>query len=185
MTCTQLRTAAQRSTSRKPDRLTGSSAWTPRQPRIAAGSHAARPTRSPAPPRRNLARPDRGCGAVSIRPSTSGTCRSKRPGCTSTGNGGNGWTSRYGYRLRARSRWNEISFHLAILQVDDPARKRGDVRFVGHQDDRIAGFGEPLKQRHDFRAGLRVEIAGRLVGQQQRWIVDQRPGDGDALTLAA
>jgi hypothetical protein len=30
-----------------------------------------------------------------------------------------------------------------------------------------------------------VEIAGRLVGKEQAWHVDQRPRDGDALLLAA
>ena len=34
-------------------------------------------------------------------------------------------------------------------------------------------------------AGRRVEVAGRLVGQQQRRLVDQRARDGDALLLAA
>ena len=32
---------------------------------------------------------------------------------------------------------------------------------------------------------VRVEVAGRLVGEQQRRAVDQRPGDRDALLLAA
>ena len=35
----------------------------------------------------------------------------------------------------------------------------------------------------DARAG--VEVAGRLVGQQDRRVVDERPRDGHALLLAA
>ena len=42
-----------------------------------------------------------------------------------------------------------------------------------------------VEQRHDRGAGLRVEIARRLVGENQRRIHHQRPGDGDSLHLAA
>ena len=42
-----------------------------------------------------------------------------------------------------------------------------------------------LHQRQDVGAGLRVEVAGRLVGQQDRRIHGQRARDRDALALAA
>ena len=42
-----------------------------------------------------------------------------------------------------------------------------------------------VEQREDLVAGAAVEVAGRLVGEQDRRAVDQRPGDGDALLLAA
>ena len=38
---------------------------------------------------------------------------------------------------------------------------------------------------HDVGAGVAVEVAGRLVGEDQRGFGDERPGDGDALLLAA
>ena len=38
---------------------------------------------------------------------------------------------------------------------------------------------------HDLVGGLRVEVAGRLVGQQDRRVVDQRARDRHALLLAA
>ena len=41
------------------------------------------------------------------------------------------------------------------------------------------------EEREDLLAGLRVEVAGRLVGDQQGAAVDQRPGDRHALLLAA
>ena len=44
---------------------------------------------------------------------------------------------------------------------------------------------EPLEQRHDLDAGLRVEVAGRLVGEQDRRVVHERAGDRDALALTA
>ena len=41
------------------------------------------------------------------------------------------------------------------------------------------------KQRHDLAPVAVIEVAGRLVGQQQARIVDQGAGDGDALLLPA
>jgi hypothetical protein len=41
------------------------------------------------------------------------------------------------------------------------------------------------EQPHDFLAGGAVEVAGRLVGQENAWAVDQRPGDGHSLPLPA
>jgi hypothetical protein len=54
-----------------------------------------------------------------------------------------------------------------------------------HQHDRAALPGELAQQRQDGGAGLDVEVPRRLVGQQQRRIVDQRAGDREALLLAA
>src|SRR5207244_1063123 len=39
--------------------------------------------------------------------------------------------------------------------------------------------------RQDLRAGMRVEVAGRLVGQQHLRLVDQGTSDGHALLLTA
>ena len=50
---------------------------------------------------------------------------------------------------------------------------------------RPSSLVELLEHLQDFLAGVRVEVAGRLVGEQQRRAVDQRPGDGHALLLAA
>ena len=62
---------------------------------------------------------------------------------------------------------------------------RGDVGLVRHEHDRVAGAVQAIEERHDLDAGFRVEIPGRLVGQENRRIVDQSPGDGDALSLTA
>jgi hypothetical protein len=42
-----------------------------------------------------------------------------------------------------------------------------------------------LEQAEDFFAGAGVQSAGRLVRQNQGWIVDQGASDSDALLLAA
>ena len=44
---------------------------------------------------------------------------------------------------------------------------------------------EAFEDVQDLHAGGRIEVAGRLVGQQQRWSIDQGAGNGDPLLLAA
>ena len=56
---------------------------------------------------------------------------------------------------------------------------------VGDQDDRAARRVELVEEGHDLGARMAVEVAGRLVGEDQRGFGDERAGDGDALLLAA
>ena len=44
---------------------------------------------------------------------------------------------------------------------------------------------EVVEQGEHVGGRRRVEVAGGLVGEDQRGLGDQRPGDGDALLLAA
>ena len=62
---------------------------------------------------------------------------------------------------------------------------RGDVGLVGHQHDGLPLPVQRLEQAHDLLAGGAVEVAGRLVGQENAGRVDQRARDGDALPLSA
>ena len=52
-------------------------------------------------------------------------------------------------------------------------------------EDRLLLAVQVEQQLADGLGGVAVEVAGRLVGQQQDRLVDQRPGDGHALPLAA
>ena len=55
-----------------------------------------------------------------------------------------------------------------------------------HHDDGLAvALVQLLEQRHDFARGPAVEVAGRLVGEQQVRLVGERARDRDALLLAA
>src|SRR5271165_1303000 len=66
------------------------------------------------------------------------------------------------------------------------ARAGGGARIVGHHNDRLAEFlVERLHQREDLFRALMVEIAGGLVGNDDRRISDHGAGDGDTLLLAA
>jgi len=52
--------------------------------------------------------------------------------------------------------------------VNDALRFLGHVVLVRDQDDGVAAGGELAEEIENFAAGLRVEVSGRLVGQQQR-----------------
>ncbi len=89
----------------------------------------------------------------------------------------------------AASRWSSIAIvllDLSVLKNDDALGVLRDVRFVRDQHERDAAFAiQPLKYLHHFNRSARIEIAGRLVRQNQCRIVDQRARDRDALLLAA
>ena len=53
----------------------------------------------------------------------------------------------------------------AVANMNDALGVGGDVRLVGDEDDRDARRRSAAEQRHDLRAGARVEVPGRLVGQ--------------------
>ena len=79
-----------------------------------------------------------------------------------------------------------IVVHQAVADPDDAVGVRGDRRIVSHQHDRQAILAVELAEEvEDLLAGRGVEVAGGLVGDQQGAAVDQRPGDGDPLLLAA
>ena len=58
-----------------------------------------------------------------------------------------------------------------------------DLHVVGCDQDRGAEAGDVLEQRRDLPGGLLVQVAGRLVGDQQRRLADHRPRDGHPLLL--
>ena len=63
--------------------------------------------------------------------------------------------------------------------------EHGDGRqAVGDGDDR-APLHEAVELLLDRRLDLRIERAGRLVEHQDRRVLEDQPGDGDALALAA
>ena len=78
----------------------------------------------------------------------------------------------------------DILFDLSVPQMDRAMRERGDFGFVRNEDDGVARLMQAGEERHDFAARLRIEVAGWLVGKQDRRVVHQRAGDGYALTLS-
>ena len=63
---------------------------------------------------------------------------------------------------------------------------RGGVRIVrDHDDGLVVPLVERLQEVQDLVPGLAVEVARRLVAEQQRRVGDDRARDADALLLAA
>ena len=78
------------------------------------------------------------------------------------------------------------AFDHPIADPDHAFGGAGDVFIVGDEDDGNAFFlVELLEELQDFFAGAGIEISGGLVGKQQGGMIDQCPGDGDPLLLAA
>ena len=60
----------------------------------------------------------------------------------------------------------------------------GDAGVVGDQNDGVAFSVQGIEEVQDLPAGAGVQVARRLVGQQDRRPVDESPPDGDPLALA-
>ena len=63
------------------------------------------------------------------------------------------------------------------------ARSRGPRIVRHHHDGSTLGI-ELLQEADDLLAGLGVQVAGRLIGQNHGGIVGEHPGQGDSLLLA-
>lgn len=80
---------------------------------------------------------------------------------------------------------SDILDDLASCHLQLPACPAGDRRIVSDQDDRPTAARQIYKQIENGVGGRRVEIASRLVGEEQVGAEDERAGDCDALLLAA
>ena len=73
----------------------------------------------------------------------------------------------------------------AVAQVNEPVADRGGFFTVGDEDEggpRL--IGHLADERENGGSVGRVEISGRLVGEEQRRTVRQSAGNGDPLHLA-
>src|SRR5487761_2096617 len=87
--------------------------------------------------------------------------------------------------MNMRARRRSADQH-AFLEVDQAACLLGGLGVVGDHDDRLPDLVvEAREQPQDLLRGHPVEVAGRLVGDDQRRIGDQRPRDRDPLLLPA
>ena len=74
------------------------------------------------------------------------------------------------------------------LAVRDDDRARDPLRqvpIVRHHQDRLALVDQAFEHPEDRVGRLRIEVAGRLIGDQDRRVVGQGAGDGHALLLPA
>ena len=80
----------------------------------------------------------------------------------------------------------DLAGDAAVAQEDHAIGDRGGGRVVrDHQDRAALGAVELAQDAQDLAAAARVEVAGRLVGEHQLGLQQQRAGDRDALLLAA
>ena len=96
--------------------------------------------------------------------------------------------------LRPELAIGQAALHQLLMRADIH-----DLALLHHQDlVAIDQGGQSVRDDHhrpaagdaeqigvDHRLALGIERAGRLVQDQDPWIVDQGAGDGDALALAA
>ena len=87
------------------------------------------------------------------------------------------------FGLRVNGRIVRLPFNFSVAHVDHALRVPGDFVFVRDYENRLSVLVEFNQQGHDVGGGFRIEIAGRFIRQQQRWIGDERACDGDPLTL--
>ena len=74
----------------------------------------------------------------------------------------------------------------AIAHLDDAMRGGGDIAAVGDHDDRRAvTLADIAEKFDDERAGFGIEVAGRLIGQQNPRLHEQRPRERRPLHFAA
>src|SRR3546814_3363562 len=90
------------------------------------------------------------------------------------------------YTTLFRSATASCIHHPAAVEPQHAAAARGEVFVVGHQYQRGARVGVHREQQLDHRlAGVGVEVAGGLVGQQQGWPGDEGTRQRHALLFAA
>ena len=78
-----------------------------------------------------------------------------------------------------------IVFDQPVAQSHHAVAVLGDLGFMGHDDDGLATAMELVEQRHDLHGRRGIEVAGGLVGQQDRRLAHQGARHRDALALAA
>ena len=74
----------------------------------------------------------------------------------------------------------------AVFHLRDAVGETEDAVVVRHDDDATFGrTGQVADHLHDLGAGVLIEGRGRFVADQERRLVHEGAGDGDALLLAA
>src|SRR3974377_813271 len=87
---------------------------------------------------------------------------------------------------RVGGRFIQLVHDSAIGQEDDPVGERSPSRVVGDHHDRLAELvTRPPEAPEQLTGRVRVQVPGGLVGEHEVGSVDQRPGTGAALLLAA
>jgi hypothetical protein len=68
--------------------------------------------------------------------------------------------------------------------MDDTSRRPGQLLVVRHDDDRHALAVQAIEQRNDIAAGSRIELARRLVSEEDDRAIRESARDSDPLLLS-
>ena len=77
-----------------------------------------------------------------------------------------------------------ILIYLAVHHDDLPGGVAHNDRIVSRRYNGRTLLLIELPHTKQFRRGLRIQIRGRLIGEQQHWIGDNGSSNGDTLLLA-
>ena len=78
------------------------------------------------------------------------------------------------------------SLQHSVTQREHTVAMRGEAVVMGSDQAGGAGFvAQRADHRDHFVSGVRIEVGGRLVGDQQARLLDQRAGNRHTLALAA
>jgi hypothetical protein len=61
----------------------------------------------------------------------------------------------------------------------------GDIGVMSDHDYGGSLAMQLLEEQQNFVTSVAIKSSGRLIGQDQRWLIDERPSDCDALLLAS
>jgi hypothetical protein len=82
-------------------------------------------------------------------------------------------------------RWGLVSADPPIPHTDDALGAIGNFLTVRHQNESHAFVAmQVLEEIEHLSRSVGIEVAGRLVGEQQHWIVSQRSRNSDTLPFA-
>jgi len=78
-----------------------------------------------------------------------------------------------------------VAFNDAIAQADDAMGMFGNIFLMCNQDHGIAACMDLREDIHDFNGSFGIEVAGRLIGQDNGRIIHQGAGNSYPLALPA
>ena len=102
--------------------------------------------------------------------------------------GGRGWIA-----LRAinsqqstNQQINKLIHQKSVMHRDRPVAHAGQFIVVGYNHKRLVELGAKAKKQFvQFLFVMRIEVAGRLIGQHHIGIIDKGTGNGNPLLFAA
>ena len=79
----------------------------------------------------------------------------------------------------------QVAVNAAISHANYSLGVASHMFFVRDDNDGLALTVKLVEQFHDALAGLGIEVAGRLVGQQNTWLTNKCSGDSYALLFTS